>query len=75
MKQKNQTRVEMSADDIKNSIIYFLYREQKISGIFDVKFNIKRKQLPGSDPHDTWDIWVLDGAEIVVDLNETQVQS
>jgi len=75
MKQKNQTRVEMSVDDIKNSIIYFLHREQKISGIFDVKFIIKRKQLPGSDPHDTWDIWVLDGAEIVVDLNETQVQS
>ncbi len=75
MKQKNQTRVEMSVDDIKNSIIYFLHREQKISGIFDVKFNIKRKPVPGSHPYGTWDIWILDGAEIVVDLNETQVQS
>ena len=75
MDLKNQIKINMSVDDIKNSIIYFLYREQKISGIFDVKFNIKRKQLPASDPHDTWDIWILDGAEIVVDLNETQVQS
>jgi hypothetical protein len=54
MKTKNQIQINMSIDDIKNAIIYFLYREQKISGIFDVKLN----------PH---------GAEIVVDLNETQV--
>jgi hypothetical protein len=73
MDRKNQIKVDMSIDDIKNAIIYFLYREQKISGIFDVKFNIKRKPVRGSDPHDTWDIWILDGAEIVVDLNETQV--
>jgi hypothetical protein len=52
----NQIKVDMSIDDIKNAIIYFLYREQKISGIFNVKLN-------------------PDGAEIVVDLNETQVQS
>lgn len=70
MKTKNQIRVDMSSDDIKNAIIKYLYREQKISGIFDVKFNIKRKQVPGSDPHDTWDIWILDGAEIIVDLNQ-----
>jgi len=70
METKNQVKVNMSIDDIKNAIIYFLHREQKISGIFDVKFNIKRKQVPGSDPHDTWDIWILDGAEIIVDLNQ-----
>jgi hypothetical protein len=66
---QNQIRVDMSADDIKNAIIKYLYREQKISGIFDVKFNIKRKQVPGSDPHDTWDVWILDGAKVIVDLN------
>ena len=73
MKTQNQIRVDMSADDIKNAIIKYLYREQKISGIFDVKFNIKRKQVPGSsDPHDTWDVWILDGAEVIVDLNTNE---
>lgn len=70
---QNQIRVDMSADDIKNAIIKYLYREQKISGIFDVKFNIKRKQVPGSsDPYDTWDVWILDGAEVIVDLNTNE---
>ena len=37
METKNQIKVNMSIDDIKNAIIYFLHREQKISGIFKVK--------------------------------------
>lgn len=72
MKTQNQIKVDMTTDDIKNAIIKYLYHEKKISGIFDVKFNIKRKQVPGSDLHDTWDVWILDGAKVVVDLNTNE---
>jgi hypothetical protein len=70
MELKNQIKVDLTVDDIKNSIVHYLYHKQKISGIFNIKFNIKRKPVPGSDPHDTWDVYILDGAEVVVDLNE-----
>lgn len=56
---QNQIRVDMSADDIKNAIIKYLYREQKISGIFNVHFKIVKQ----------WETCILDSATIIVDLN------
>lgn len=58
MELNNQIKISMNIEDIQNAIIYYLYREKNISGIFHVKFNIKNNQIP-----------MLSGAEIVVDLN------
>lgn len=62
MKTKNQIRVDMSSDDIKNAIIKYLYREQKISGIFNVHFKIVKQ----------WETCILDSATIIVDLNANE---
>ena len=55
-------RVDMSADDIKNAIIKYLYREHKISGIFNVHFKIVKQ----------WENCILDSATIIVDLNANE---
>lgn len=62
MKTQNQIRVDMSSDDIKNAIIKYLYREQKISGIFSVNFRIVKQ----------WENCILDSATIIVDLNTNE---
>lgn len=62
MLTQNQMRVDMSADDIKNAIIKYLYREHKISGIFNVHFKIVKQ----------WENCILDSATIIVDLNANE---
>ena len=62
IKINNQIIIDMSADDIKNAIIKYLYREQKISGIFNVHFKIVN-QL---------ETCILDSATIIVDLNANE---
>lgn len=64
---KNQTKINMSCDDIKDAIIYYLYHKKNISGIFNVKFNLKRTDILHN--------FILDSAEIVVDLNETDEEA
>lgn len=61
MKVKNQIKITMGVDDIKDAIIHYLYHKQRISGIFNVKFNIKRI--------DSLHNFMLDTADITVDLN------
>jgi hypothetical protein len=64
MKINNKTHITMGDQDVKDAIIKYLYHNQGLSGIFDVKFKIVNN-IRGSMDH-----WVFDGAEIEVDLNE-----
>jgi hypothetical protein len=69
MKINNKTHISMSEEDVKDAIIKYLYHNQGVSGIFDVKFKIVNKPI-GTNIRDSMDHWVFDGAEVVVDLNE-----
>ena len=69
MKINNKTHITMSDEDVKDAIIKYLYQNQGLSGIFDVKFKIVNKPI-GINIRDNMDQWVFDGAEIEVDLNE-----
>jgi hypothetical protein len=69
MKINNKTHITMTDIDVKDAIIRHLYRNQGISGIFDVKFKIVNKPI-GTNTRDYMDHWVFDGAEITVDSNE-----
>lgn len=57
MKINNKTHITMSDEDVKNAIIKYLYSNQGISGIFEIKF---KKDCN----------YEFDGAEVTVDLNE-----
>lgn len=61
MELQNQIKINMSIEDIQNAVIYYLYREKNISGIFHVRFDIKNSPIP-----------MLSGAEIVVNLNSEE---
>lgn len=61
MKINNKAHITMSDEDVKDAIIKYLYQNQGISGIFDVKFKVAKDNI---------DHWTFDGAEIEVDLNE-----
>jgi len=69
MKINNKTHITMSVIDVKDAIIRHLYRNQGISGIFDIQFKVVNKPI-GLNTRDNMDHWVFDGAEIEVDLNE-----
>lgn len=69
MKINNKTHITMSDEDVKDAIIKYLYSNQGISGIFDVKFKVVNKPI-GLNTRDNMDHWVFDGAEIEVDLNQ-----
>ena len=69
MKINNKQHISMTSNDVKDAIIKHLYRNQGISGIFDINFKIVNKPI-GTNPRDYIDQWVFDGAEITVDLNE-----
>ena len=58
----------MSDEDVKDAIIKYLYQNQGISGIFDVKFKISNKPIRATIGE--MDHYEFDGAEITVDLNE-----
>lgn len=60
----------MCPEDIKDSIIKNLYYSQGISGIFDITFKLKQRQIPSQHPQDSNHVWDFAGAEITVDLNE-----
>jgi hypothetical protein len=66
MNIKNQMKIQMSLDDIKDAIIKTLYRERGISGLFNVKFNLKH--------YDALEGFMLDSATVTVDLNNTNEQ-
>jgi hypothetical protein len=70
MKINNKTHITMSDEDVKDAIIKYLYQNQGLSGIFDVKFFIKNKPIPTYNYLSSIDHWVFDGAEIEVDQNE-----
>jgi hypothetical protein len=63
MKITDKTHISLSAEDVKDLLIKQLYHSQGISGIFDVKFKIAKRQ-------DCDRLSEFDGAEIIVDLNE-----
>jgi len=69
MKINSKQHISMTVNDVKDAIIRHLYHNQGISGIFDVEFKIINKPT-GTNSRDHIDHWVLDGAEITVDLNE-----
>jgi hypothetical protein len=71
MKIKFNKEISLSSDDVRDILIRHLHNDYNLSGIFDVKFAIRNKPIPGSDIHDTYDHWVFDGAEIRVSENET----
>lgn len=70
MKINNKAHVTLTEADVKNAIIKYLYRSQGLSGIFDVKFKLRRRQIPSHHPQDCDYVTEFDGAEITVDLNE-----
>jgi hypothetical protein len=69
MEINSKHHISMTVNDVKDAIIRHLYRNQGISGIFDVKFKVVNKPI-GLNTRDNMDHWVFDGAEITVDLNE-----
>lgn len=70
MNLKITKEIWMSPNEIKDIIINYLYRTHNISGIFDIKFNIKNHPLTGIDIHDSMDNWVFDGANVRISENE-----
>ena len=71
MKIKFNKEISLSSDDVRDILIRHLHNDYNLSGIFDVKFTIRNKPIPGPDIHDAHDHWVFDGAEIKVSENET----
>lgn len=70
MKVNNKTHISMSDEDVKDAIIKYLYQNQGLSGIFDVKFKLRQRSTPSQYPQDCNYVHEFDGAEITVDLNE-----
>lgn len=67
MEINNKTHIKLCPDDVKDLIIKSLYYSQGISGIFDIKFKVKREFRPAIDPHDSDYSFVFDGADITVE--------
>jgi hypothetical protein len=70
MKINSKQHISMTVNDVKDAIIRHLYRNQGISGIFDVEFKLKKVAFPSQYPQDCNYRTEFDGAEITVDLNE-----
>lgn len=70
MKINNKTHITMSDEDVEDAIIKYLYQNQGLSGIFAVKFKLRKRQISSQYPQDCNYIEEFDGAEITVDLNE-----
>jgi hypothetical protein len=66
----NKKHITLSANDVKDAIIRHLYRNQGISGIFDIEFKLKKVAFPSQYPQDCNYRTEFDGAEVTVDLNE-----
>ena len=71
MKIRFNKEISLSPDDVRDIIIRHLHSNHNLSGIFDVKFSVKNKPIPGADIHDAYDHWVFNGAEVKVSENET----
>lgn len=69
MRVNNKAHITLTDNDVKTAIVKYLYENQGISGIFDVKFKVVNKPI-GVNIRDNMDHWVFDGAEVTVDLNE-----
>lgn len=70
MKINNKTHVTLTDEDVKDAIIKYLYSNQGLSGIFDVRFKLRKRSYPSIHPQDSNYIDEFDGAEVTVDLNE-----
>ena len=70
MKINSKQHISMTVNDVKDAIIKHLYRNQGISGIFDIEFKLKKVAFPSQYPQDCNYRTEFDGAEITVDLNE-----
>ena len=70
MKVNNKAHVTLSDEDVKDAIIKYLYQNQGLSGIFDVKFKLRQRPIPSQYPQDCNYVTEFDGAEVMVDLNE-----
>lgn len=70
MKVNNKAHVTLTESDVKNAIIKYLYHSQGLSGIFDVKFKVRKQSIPSQYPKDCRYVYEFDGAEVMVDLNE-----
>ena len=70
MKINSKQHISMTVNDVKDAIIKHLYRNQGISGIFDVEFKLKKVAFPSQYPQDCNYRTEFDGAEITIDLNE-----
>lgn len=60
----------MSDEEVKNALVKFLYDNKGVSGIFDVKFKLRQRNISSQYPQDCNYTTEFDGVEIVVDLNE-----
>ena len=60
----------MTDEDVKNAIVKYLYTNQGLSGVFDIKFKLLKRKIPSQYPQDCYHVDEFDGAEITVDLNE-----
>lgn len=72
MKINNKAHVTLSDEDVKNAIIKYLYLSQGLKGIVDIKFKLRRRQIPSQYPQDCDYVTEFDGAEVTVDLDENQ---
>lgn len=70
MQIQDKKHIVLTAEDVKDMLIKQLYHSQGISGIFDVKFKIGKRQIPSQYPQDCTYIDEFYGAEITVDENE-----
>lgn len=70
MEMNKKIHIAMCPEDIKDSIIKNLYYSQGISGIFDINFKLKQRQIPSQHSQDCSYVWEFAGAEVTVDLNE-----
>lgn len=70
MKINSKQHISMTSNDVKDAIIKHLYRNQGISGIFDIEFKLKKVAFLSQYPQDCNYRTEFDGAEITVDLNE-----
>lgn len=70
MKIYNKSHIRMTDEEVKDAIVKYLYTNQGISGIFDIKFKTRKRAIPSQHPQDCDFVDEFDGAEIVVDLNE-----
>lgn len=71
MEMNKKLHIVMCPEDVKASIARDMYNIQGISGLYEITFKTKREFYKGINLQDSDYRWVFDGAEIIVDLNDS----